>query len=372
MRMELLKQLYKLHSPSGNERAMKRFIRKYIRKHIPDTEIRTDRKGNLYVIKGMAGTYPCIVAHLDQVQRGHSRDFIPIETRELIFGYSPKNRKQEGLGADDKNGIWIALKCLEQYAALKVALFVEEETGCRGSAEADLDFFKDVRFVIQPDRRGYKDLITTIGWTDLCSDEFLKAVGYEKFGYQETEGMMTDILTLKERGLEVSCINLGCGYYEPHTDQEFTVKKDLLNCLKLVEHIIENCTGVYSHIYNMYREHRKPVFVWEDEYEEATNEIFGMLDMDDTLCIDDIECMYGLYFPHLTREDFIQIYQDYHDLRQNDLWEEDEDDNEEQQGYRNLEFLHPTTSLTNGLIRKADFCDKETSGKSGFIRESQR
>ena len=318
MKMELLKQLYKIHSLSGNEWAMKRFIRKYIRKHIPDTEIRTDQKGNLYVIKGMAETYPCIVAHLDQVQRDHSRDFIPIETRELIFGYSPRSRKQEGLGADDKNGIWIALKCLEKYDTLKVAFFVEEEIGCRGSNEADMDFFKNVRFVIQPDRRGYKDLITTIGWTDLCSDEFLKAIGYEKFGYQGTEGMMTDILTLKERGLEVSCINLSCGYYEPHTDQEFTVKKDLLNCQKLVEHIIRTCTDVYPHTYDMCKEAGRYAFLYDDEYEEAINEVFGMLDADDSLSVDDLKYMYGLYFPHLRREDFERIYLDYYELRKED------------------------------------------------------
>ena len=316
--MELLKQLYKIHSPSGNERVMKKFIRKYVRKHIPDVKIKTDRKGNLYLIKGVAETYPCIVAHLDQVQREHSKDFIPVETKELIFGYSPGHRRQEGLGADDKNGIWIALKCLKKYKTLKVALFVEEETGCQGSNQADMDFFKDCRFVIQPDRRGYKDLITTIGWTDLCSADFLKATGYEDFGYQETDGMMTDILTLKENGLEVSCINLSCGYYEPHTDNEFTVKKDLLNCLALVEHIIETCTDVYPHIYNMYREYGKPVFVWEEEYEEAVNEIFNMLNVDDTLGIDDLECMYGLYFPHLTRKDYEQIYMDYYEMKKED------------------------------------------------------
>ena len=216
--MELLRQLYKVHSPSGNEKAMKRFVRKYIRRHIPDVKIRTDRKGNLYIIKGVAETYPCIAAHLDQVQREHSKDFTLIETKGLIFGYSPRSRKQEGLGADDKNGIWIALKCLEKYDTLKVVFFVEEETGCQGSNQADMDFFMDCRFVIQPDRRGYKDLITSIGWMELCSDEFLKASGYESFSYKTTEGLMTDILALKERGLEISCINLSCGYYEPHTD----------------------------------------------------------------------------------------------------------------------------------------------------------
>ena len=48
---------------------------------------------------------------------------------------------------------------------------------------------------------------------------------------KKNPGMMTDVLELKERGLGVSCINLSCGYYEPHSDEEFTVKKDLLNCL---------------------------------------------------------------------------------------------------------------------------------------------
>ena len=100
--MELLKQLYKIHSPSGNELAMKKFIRRYVKEHIPRAKIRTDKMGNLYIIKGIAKSYPCIVAHLDQVQRVHSKDFTPIETKELIFGYSPRNRRQEGLGADDK------------------------------------------------------------------------------------------------------------------------------------------------------------------------------------------------------------------------------------------------------------------------------
>ena len=169
------------------KRAMKRFIGKYVRKHIPGAKISTDKIGNLYIIKGIAQSYPCIVAHLDQVHREHSEDFTPIETKELIFGYSPSQRRQEGLGADDKNGIWIALKCLERYDTLKVAFFVEEETGCRGSSQAELEFFGDVRFVIQPDRRGYKDLIIRICWTELCSDEFLKAIGYGKFGYEISE-----------------------------------------------------------------------------------------------------------------------------------------------------------------------------------------
>ena len=67
------------------------------------------------------------------------------------------------------------------------------------------------------------------------------------FGYKETDGLMTDIEQLKEQGLNVSCVNLSCGYYEPHTDNEYTDKKDLLNCLRFIEHIITNCKKTYRH-----------------------------------------------------------------------------------------------------------------------------
>lgn len=137
--MELLKKLYKVYSPSGKERTMIKFIWNYT-KRITGTKVETDAAGNLYITKGEAESYPCIVAHLDQMQRLHSKDFTTVETGEIIFGYSSRNKRQEGLGADDKNGIWIALKCLRKYDSLKLAFFVSEEVGCVGSGKAVMDF----------------------------------------------------------------------------------------------------------------------------------------------------------------------------------------------------------------------------------------
>lgn len=119
--MELLKQLYTIHALSGKEKHIRNFIKSYIFENITNVKITGDKIGNLYITKGQAETYPCIVAHLDQVQRLHSKDFRAIETSEIIFGYSPSNRRQEGLGADDKNGIWVALQCLMKYETLKIA-----------------------------------------------------------------------------------------------------------------------------------------------------------------------------------------------------------------------------------------------------------
>ncbi|MEG0455620.1 MAG: hypothetical protein RR559_09815, partial [Bacteroides sp.] len=303
--MELLKQLYAIHAPSGKEKRIRTFIEGYVFKNIQTAHVAVDKTGNLFITKGSAETYPCIVAHLDQVQHYHSKDFRAIETRDVIFGYSPSKRRQEGLGADDKNGIWIALKCLRKYEAIKIALFVGEEVGCIGSNAADLAFFEDCRFVIQPDRRGFNDLITQISWENLCSGEFLSDIQPERFGYKPTEGLMTDIEILRENGLSLSCINLSCGYYEPHTDHEFTVKDDLWNCLNFVQHIIENCTKTYPH---QSEPHANRYDYSGFDFPEDM--IFDILMAQPDYTAEEAWEVYSTNFPGFSKEEFEDLYEE--------------------------------------------------------------
>lgn len=306
--MELLKKLYEIHSLSGKEKHIRNFIKGYIFENIPNVKITGDKIGNLYITKGQAETYPCIVAHLDQVQRLHSKDFRAIETGEIIFGYSPSNRRQEGLGADDKNGIWVALQCLMKYEALKIVFFVGEEVGCVGSSAANLNFFSDCRFVIQPDRRGYSDVITQISWESLCSEQFLSEIQPKQFGYKETDGLMTDIEALRENGLAISCINLSCGYYEPHTDREFTVKSDLQNCLEFVQFIIEYCTEVYSHEVEMCPD--RHCYGGDNDMEQM---LFDIMTTHPDYTANDAWDVYQTNFPGFDREEFIMVYDEYLD-----------------------------------------------------------
>ena len=312
MNIQLLKKLYSIYSPSGKEQKMVKFLCSYIRQLPGNISVSKDEFGNLYVVKGKAETYPCLVSHIDQVSHcNHSKDFKAVETREIIFGYSPKNRRFENLGADDKNGVFICLECLKKYDSIKVVFFREEETGCRGSSEVVMSFFDDVRFVIQPDRKGNSDLITSIGYSDLCSEKFIEALEPEKWGYREENGLMTDVLALKENGLGVSCINVSCGYYNAHSDEEITIKKDLLKCLMFIGHIIEDCTDVYPHVLT-------------DSYfspYEFEDEVYDMLNHDPTLTPEDLYDMYSTNFPHFGLEDYRKIYEDYRMF-----WVEDEED----------------------------------------------
>ena len=289
--MKLLKKLYEIHSKSGQEKKIRKYIRWWINNNVSGSfEMWTDNAGNLFVVKGESETYPCVVAHMDQVQSQHSKDFKAIEAGDIIIGYSAKNRRQEGLGADDKNGVWVALKCLQKYEAIKIAFFVSEEIGCVGSGRADMDFFKDVRFVIQCDRRGNDDFINIAGYEELCSKEFISDIGISDFGYHEESGMLTDVLTLKENGLEVCCCNISCGYYEPHTDREFTVKSDLINCLNLVYHIIDTCVDVYPHVCE-YGDgwYRGDFWLYDDAtYFDFYNEVYELLEMNPTMSFDEV------------------------------------------------------------------------------------
>lgn len=310
--MKLLKQLYEIHSPSGKETRIRTFIESYIGHIAPNATFESDKIGNLYITKGVSETYPCIVAHLDQVQRHHSKDFRAVETRDIIFGYSPSKRRKEGLGADDKNGIWIALQCLVKYDVIKIAFFVGEEVGCVGSNAADLSFFEDCRFVIQPDRRGYSDVITEISWASMCSEEFLADIQPDLFGYVPEGGMMTDIEALRDRGLELSCINVSCGYYEPHTDEEFTVKKDMLNCLDFVQYIVENCTKAYHHEpdYHHQRYQFRDDCYYSDLYDYYIEMIINIRDAHPGYSMDDIWEVYSMNFACIEYEEFEAIYED--------------------------------------------------------------
>lgn len=244
--MELLKELYGISARTHQEKDMIAFVSQ----RLSDLGVTftTDEAGNIYATKGNADTYPCIAAHLDEVHEAREKGYEVIVVRdEFIIGFNSGKREFNGIGADDKNGIWVCLKCLEKFDNLKCVFFVGEEQGCIGSRQADMKFFDDCRFVLQCDRKGNSDFISNIYGNPLCSTQFIKDASLGEHGYKEERGMQTDVQALRERGLEISCANISCGYYYPHTPHEMTNIADLQKCLTLVEHIVEKCREVYTH-----------------------------------------------------------------------------------------------------------------------------
>lgn len=238
--MELLKKLYRTNSKSGNEDAIKAIVRCELSQM--DVNVTEDGMGNLFVTKGKAEKYPCVAAHLDEVHQPCLRNLQ--ETDGMIFATDEKGERV-GIGADDKNGVWVALKLLREVEVLKVAFFVQEEkdgelSGCRGSNACDLSWFDDVRYILQCDRKGNNDIVTYSKKSDirLCDDNFIPAEIRDPYGYVPVIGGKTDVVALKLRGLSIPCCNISCGYYNAHKPEEYTMLDDLLKCYEFVHHII--------------------------------------------------------------------------------------------------------------------------------------
>jgi len=257
----LLRQLYKINSKSGIEDDMQDFIMSYIEQreglpNVPKCTMDMDKRGNILVTSGEADTYPCICAHMDEVHPA-ILDKEVIEYKDFMFCFSPSRMGVVGSGADDKNGIFIALKALDVLPAVKLLFTVEEEIGAVGAYNVNTKkWLKNVRYVIQCDRRGSDDFVTSISGIKLASKEFKKDAGtiLKGYGFNETTGMLTDVMALKEEGLRVSCCNLSCGYYTPHSDREVTYLPHLEKTFNAVMEICLTLTKTYQHNYE------KPVY----------------------------------------------------------------------------------------------------------------
>ena len=249
MDTQLLKQLYSIHAPTGCEWPMIQFVREYINCHVPEATVLLDRLGNLYIKKGERTGFPTLACHLDQVQMLHSPDFEVRQDGDKLYGWSVQNQRQEGLGADDKNGIWICLRCLEECPRLKVFMAVGEEKGCIGSNRADMSFFADSLYVLEPDCKGGEEVHTNLKEIPCASDEFIEALQLEANGYTLTDGKGSDIFALTLNGIGVSCANIPAGYHLPHKDDEYTLISELEHSFEYVKQTVLRLDTRFPHIF---------------------------------------------------------------------------------------------------------------------------
>lgn len=239
----LLKRLYSVEHGFREEYKMMSFIINYCHSELKDCKLNFefDHYGNLFITKNTTNpdNYICIIAHTDAVQRYTTKRKICI-SGDFIFGIY-KDGNKAGLAADDANGIFVALKLLKEIDNIKVLFTVEEESGGIGAQEASMntDFWENVMFLLQADRRGSSDLITHTNGIDSANREFVEVIKpiSKKYGYKENRGTFTDVGILAEE-LKLSGVNISCGYYNEHTDNEYTNYKELLNCYNYIREII--------------------------------------------------------------------------------------------------------------------------------------
>lgn len=330
---KLLKRLFAIYSPSGKEDRMANYLCEIL-KTIPGVRYARDHFGNIFTVKGKSESYPCVCAHIDQVADQHSPDYRAVETRDMIFGYSPKSHSFENCGADDKVGVLFAIQSIMLFDNIKIALFRDEERGCRGSGaltEKELTFFNDCRFILQADRRGNSDFVTNIGSLDLCSEKFIRDVAPEMWGYAESQGMLTDVHQLKESGVPCSVANISCGYYEPHLATEHILKSDVVKAFNFMQHIIIDCSDNYPH---------EPTHACYYDCWEIEDDIYAFLGSDPNVTAQDLYEWYHGAYPYYKLEDFQRIIDEYRLMYGEDEYDNYSLDPNEKENNQNPETRH--------------------------------
>jgi tripeptide aminopeptidase len=240
---------------------MEKFILRFCEKLINEGQeisCSVDKVGNIYVTKGVSDLYPTMVAHTDTVHDiVPSREYQVRSDRQKMWAVNPKTGQDQGIGGDDKVGIFVALSLLRELPVFKAAFFVDEEIGCVGSRVADMTFFEDSSLVLQCDRKGTSDFVDNIMGTPLYGEGFAQEIEplLTQFGYKSGDGGMTDVWQLKENGLNVACANMSSGYFRPHTRWEYVGLNDVQRCYDL-------CFAVVTQLGDKR---------WEHLYDEADN-----------------------------------------------------------------------------------------------------
>lgn len=265
--MDNLQSLMSVQSVSYNTGRMQLFIENSLK--IQGLAYTKDQYGNIYVKKGKADLYPTMVCHIDTVHAINDNMEIHI-SGDHMFAIDRVTMERLGIGGDDKVGIWITLQMLEQYKNFKAVFFLDEEVGCVGSSQANYDFFSDSTIVLECDRKGNSDFVNNISGTTMYGEELqavLKPI-LTNFGYKETYGGMTDVLEIAEK-TDVCCANMSCGYYDPHTDNEYISISDVYNTMDMcmdifdatmhqrytIDRSVRKTYSHYQHYYDGYYDH---------------------------------------------------------------------------------------------------------------------
>ena len=201
--------------------------------------IEEDTHGNIFVTKGEASLYPCIVSHLDQVHK-YAENKTIFQNGDYLLAFD--GPRQVGTGGDDLVGVFMCLQLLKDYNFIKVVFFVAEEVGCIGSGACDLSFFDNCMYIGQADRKNNSDFINYSNGVQLFGEEFSTFVApvLKDYNYKECVGIATDAGCLSKRNVGIACFNISCGYYNPHTSTEYVSIKDVTNCYNVICDIISN------------------------------------------------------------------------------------------------------------------------------------
>ena len=199
---------------------MKEFLAEELKRRGREVEV-----GDGYIYS--KGDVPIILAaHMDTVHE---------EVVSEIVYENGRISSPQGIGGDDRCGIYMILKVIKKYNC-HVLFFEDEEIGGVGSekftkTETCVQLMDKVNYVIELDRMNSKDAV----YYQLDNPEFQDFV--EKEFWKTAYGSFTDICHICP-ALGVAGVNLSCGYYKQHTFDEYVVLSEMETAIEEVKKLI--------------------------------------------------------------------------------------------------------------------------------------
>ncbi len=170
-----------------------------------------------------------LVAHMDTVFKTPVSDLYYDQRKGVLW--SP-----QGIGGDDRAGIFAILKILQEGLRPSVILTTDEELGGVGAC-ALVEAYPEcpipgLKYMIELDRHGTNDCV----FYDCYCPEFVDYV--ESFGFCERWGSFTDISFLMSEW-DIVGVNLSVGYEDEHSYTEILQINPLFDTIRKVKEMLK-------------------------------------------------------------------------------------------------------------------------------------
>lgn len=209
----------------------------------------------------------CLTAHLDTVHTELVTTVYEANTKDGDIISSP-----QGIGGDDRCGIYMILMLLAKGYKPYVIFCEDEEIGCIGSQKfCKTEYIKEIgekcNYIIELDRANSKDSV----YYDCANDKFEKFIT-ETIGYKTAYGSCSDISYLCPQA-KIAGVNLSCGYYNAHTLGEYVNMSEMRNTMCKVEVLLttespkfEYVEKTYNKYSSLYGKYYGGYNYWNDDY----------------------------------------------------------------------------------------------------------
>lgn len=181
------------------------------------------------------GSVPVLlVAHMDTVHKESVKDLCISQDKRILM--SP-----QGIGGDDRCGVYMILKIIEKFKC-HILFTADEEIGCVGAKEfVKSDIVPEVNYIVELDRKGTDDCV----FYDCDNPDFTKFV--ESCGFKKATGSYSDICHVAPK-LKIAAVNLSSGYFNPHQKSEYIDMLIVKQNIVMVMNMLKNIDKKYDYI----------------------------------------------------------------------------------------------------------------------------